>query len=113
MSALQLHFSSAQLQLAPNRPLRLSGAAGTRLRAVAGVVWVTMDGDPLDRVLEAGDSLLIESSGPVLVTALGGRSALAVCAPPTPATGIAATWHQVRAWAGRPASAVPAAPASC
>ena len=109
MSDLQLHTSTAHLQLPPNKPLRLTGASGTRLRAVSGVLWVTIDRDPQDHVLQAGDSLVIESSQAVLVTALGRRSTLAVCAPTTPATGVAALWRQSLAWAGRPTPRPPAA----
>lgn len=109
MSDLQLHTSTAHLQLAPNKPLRLTGASGTRLRAVSGVLWVTIDRDLQDHVLQAGDSLVIESSQAVLVTALGRRSTLAVCAPTSPTAGAAATWRQAVAWARRPALRAPAA----
>lgn len=108
MSNLQLHASTARLQLAPNQPLRLTGAAGTRLRAVTGVLWVTVDRDLQDHVLQAGDSLVIESSQAVLVTALGRRSTLAVCAPTGPTTAAAAAWRQAVAWVRRSALQAPA-----
>ena len=81
MSGLQLHTSSARVRLASQQPLRLTGAAGARLHSVAGVLWVTVDHDPDDHVLQAGESLSIDSPRPVLVSALGGPATLAVCAP--------------------------------
>ncbi|MBL8349377.1 MAG: DUF2917 domain-containing protein [Burkholderiaceae bacterium] len=81
MSGLQLHTSSARVRVAPQQPLRLTGAAGARLQGVSGVLWVTIDHDPDDHVLQVGESLSIDSSRPVLVSALGGPATLAVCAP--------------------------------
>ena len=107
MPALQLHTSTAHLPLTSRQPLRLTGAAGSRLRAVTGVLWVTIDQDPVDHVLLAGDSLEVESSRDVLVTALGRRATLAVCAPATPATAATTTWRQALAWVGWPAVPAP------
>ena len=71
MSDLQLHTSTAHLQLPPNKPLRLTGASGTRLRAVSGVLWVTIDRNPQDHVLQAGDGGTMQLfSRPAASTAL-------------------------------------------
>ncbi len=103
MSALQLHLSQAVLQIPAHQLLRLTDAGGTRLRAVAGTLWVTLDNDLRDIVLQSGDSLLVDSAQPVLVTALGGSATVAVCGPARPAQ---AGW---RHWLGRPAAALAAA----
>jgi hypothetical protein len=81
MSGLQLHTRHARLNITERQPLRLTDGAGTRLRAIDGVLWVTIDGDPRDQVLQPGDSLVIDSSRPVLVTALGSTATVSVCAP--------------------------------
>ncbi|OYU98509.1 MAG: hypothetical protein CFE45_16230 [Burkholderiales bacterium PBB5] len=83
MSAAHLHTHSAVLQLPAGQPLRMTRASGTRLHAAAGDLWVTIDGDTTDHVLAQGDSLLIASAEPVLITALGGRASVAVCSPRT------------------------------
>ena len=72
---------------------------------MTGVLWVTIDDDPTDYVLQAGDSLVIESKQAVLVTAMGCLSTLAVCTPPTSMPGAVAKWRQLLAWVARPAPA--------
>jgi hypothetical protein len=81
MTGLQLHTHQARLNITERQPLRLTGAAGARLRAVDGALWVTIDHDPRDQVLMPGDSLAIDSSRPMLVTALGGEATVSLCTP--------------------------------
>lgn len=98
MSTAHLHTRSAVLQLPQGQPLRLTRGSGTRLHATAGSLWITIDGDAQDHVLAQGESLLIDSAEPVLITALGGRASVAVCsAQPVRATGLrgwAPAWAQ-------------------
>jgi hypothetical protein len=49
------------LELPPQRPLDVRSAGGT--------VWLTLDGDPRDLVLERGERVLIEARGRVLAYA--------------------------------------------
>ncbi len=64
------------------QPLTLTHAHGTRLRAVAGTMWVTVDHDSRDWVLEPGDEMVVESTQRVLVTPLGrGETTIDVCTP--------------------------------
>jgi hypothetical protein len=79
MSAAHLHTRSAVLQLPQGQPLRMTRGSGTRVHAATGSLWITIDGDAQDHVLAQGESLLIESAQPVLITALGGRASVAVC----------------------------------
>lgn len=44
----------------------------TRVRTTAGTLWLTLDGDPVDHVLEPGDSLALDGRAPAVLTALGG-----------------------------------------
>ncbi|MBI5256641.1 MAG: DUF2917 domain-containing protein [Burkholderiales bacterium] len=95
---MQFDASQALVPLASQQPLRLIGARGTHLRAVTGQLWVTMDHDPRDLVLQPGQSLVVDTSRPVMVSALGGKATVGVCAPQRPA----AAWQ---AWLARLAGA--------
>ena len=77
-----MHFDTPQalVPLAAPTPLRLTDARGTRVRAVAGTLWLTIDGDLRDLVLQAGQSLVIDTPRRVLVTTLGGPATAGVCA---------------------------------
>lgn len=98
MSGLQLHTHHARLRITERQPLRLTDGAGTRLCAVDGVLWVTIDRDPRDQLLHPGDSLVIDSSRPVLVTALGSTATVLVCAPDDAAS-TARHWWSRSTWA--------------
>lgn len=78
---MRFDATQAVVPLTPPTPLRLTDARGTRLRCLAGTVWVTVDGEYQDQVLLAGQSLVLETSLPALVTALGGGASVGVCAP--------------------------------
>lgn len=87
----------ALLQLPQRQPLRLTDALGTRVRAVSGSLWITLDHDPRDRILEAGESTLVDSNQPVLITALGSAASVSLCA----AKGRASLGQRAQAWIGR------------
>ncbi len=66
------------LPLRRNDVLRLGDAHGLSLSSAGGTLWVTIDGDLHDYVLEAGETLRIESHAPTLVSALNAPALLAV-----------------------------------
>jgi hypothetical protein len=68
---MTIDLRRARVRLAARQPLGLHDARGTRLRAVAGTAWVTVDRERRDWVLEPGDELVVDSTGGVLVMALG------------------------------------------
>lgn len=78
---MQFDAPQAVIPLRTPQPLRLLDARGTWLRAVSGALWVTLDHDARDLVLQPGEQLLIETSAPVTVSALGGRASVGLCAP--------------------------------
>ena len=81
------------------RPQRLC------LRAERGSLWVTVDGEPQDIELDAGQSRVFDGESLVLVSALGGDAVLT-------ATALAQrpNWRQrLQAWFAHPATAVGAA----
>jgi len=90
---LQTHEASVALE--DRQVLSLIDAEGMELTATRGKLWVTQDGDPTDRILEAGDSLVVLRGGRTLVTAIAGTAALAATRrqPPT----WSALWRNLRA----------------
>ena len=67
---MKIRLSQSELCLAKRQTLNLVDAAGVRIDARAGSVWVTQDHDLRDFVLEAGDSLTIDGNGRAIVQAL-------------------------------------------
>jgi hypothetical protein len=91
--AMQIDTRCARLALANQRTLRLRDALGATLQPVRGTLWITIDGDPRDIVLEAGESFVVDVDRPMVVAALGGcaqfdlrglSAASARSAPPPP-----------------------------
>jgi len=104
-----INTPNARLAVGDRRGLRLSAAQGTQLRAVRGTLWVTIDNDARDIVLDPGEGFVVDSDQPLFVMALGERATLDVCnqsqrpeprTPPSPRSWLA-TW-----WSRRPAGAV-------
>ncbi len=69
----------ARLAVDGRRGLRLNAARDTLLRAVKGTLWVTIDNDLRDIVLDPGESFVVDSDQPLFVMALGERATLDVC----------------------------------
>jgi hypothetical protein len=57
--------------LAPGEMVRLDGARGTTLRVTRGTVWVTLEHDTRDVVLDAGDVFTVDRGGLTIVEAQG------------------------------------------
>lgn len=71
--------------------MRLEAAPGVQLRARSGTLWITVDGDLRDFVLEAGQRLTLDSDATVLISALHG--AATVEALRLPQTAAHARWQ--------------------
>ena len=74
-----INTPNARLAVEERRGLRLNAARGTLLRGVRGTLWVTIDNDPRDIVLDPGESFVVDSDQPLFVMALGERATLDVC----------------------------------
>ncbi len=57
------------LTLAPGDSINLDDARGTTVRVGRGQLWITQYGDPVDHVLEAGDTWAVERNGRTVVQA--------------------------------------------
>ncbi len=66
----------ARLLLERGQTSRLSNACRSYLASTAGTLWVTIDHDPRDFVLEAGEGIEVGCSGVLMVSALGGPATL-------------------------------------
>lgn len=104
-----INTPNARLAVGGRRGLRLNAARGTQLRAVTGTLWVTIDSDPRDIVLDPGQSFVVDTEQPLFVMALGDKATLDLCTqglqresrtPP-----VARSWLRAL-WAQRPTGAV-------
>ena len=66
----------AQLLLERGQISRLSGASQSHLSSASGTLWVTIDHDRRDIVLEAGQGFDVAGSEELLICALGGPAVL-------------------------------------
>ena len=57
--------------LAPRQLHSIADASGVSITCRSGAVWVTIDNDPNDYVLEAGESFVAPGHGRALLYALG------------------------------------------
>jgi len=69
--AMWINTPNARLAVGAQRGLRLNAARGTELRSLRGTLWVTIDNDPRDIVLDAGESFVVDTNEPLFVMALG------------------------------------------
>ena len=56
--------------LRAEQSLRVEYARGVEIRCMRGVLWITSEGDPLDRFLVHGETLTPADKGTTIVTAL-------------------------------------------
>jgi hypothetical protein len=67
MNTHDLHPASIQLHKGEIR--RLHGQPGQRIEALAGCLWITMDNDLRDIVIDAGEGFSIDRSGEAFISA--------------------------------------------
>ncbi len=77
--------------------IRLDGAMGTAILCHAGAVWVTLEDDSRDILIEAGESFVIDRGGLSLVCAIAGPAEVAIATPVTTAADDAAPLETVPA----------------
>jgi len=92
-----INTPNARLALAARRGLRLKDARGARLRAVQGTLWVTIDNDLRDIVLDPGETFEVDSNAPLVVMPLGECATVDVksaaqAAPRAPSSWLHALW---------------------
>jgi len=100
-----INTPNARLAIAARRGLRLKDARGTRLRAVQGTLWVTIDNDLRDIVLDPGESFVVDSNKPLVVMPLGACATVDVKSAAQASTGTSGSWLQAL-WPRRAGGAV-------
>ncbi len=68
MNSKDLNLASTSLR--KGEALHLQHALGQRIEALGGHVWITMDGDLRDIVLDAGEGFTVDRGGDVLLSAI-------------------------------------------
>ena len=82
MNTTDLTFAAIPLRKGEIR--RLHNAKGQRIEALSGALWVTIDNDPRDIVVEPGAGFSVDKNGDTLVSAMADARfvLLAPVAPP-------------------------------
>jgi hypothetical protein len=70
--------ASAKLRLERGQTTRLLDSGAAHLASTFGTLWITIDHDPRDIVLEAGEAIDLGGGTVVLVSPLGGPAELAL-----------------------------------
>lgn len=99
-----MSLRNSVIQLNANKPVSFRDARGALLKCVEGVLWVTIDGQPGDYFLTAGQSLRIDSQGLAVVEGVPAGAFRLQTAAPWPirsANRLVQAVHGV--WARRPA----------
>ena len=77
ISVLQIHgtgLAERSLQLQPGQVISFDHGKGRKLACTAGTLWVTLEHESCDFILEPRQSLDIDENGRVVVEALGGAA---------------------------------------
>ena len=67
---MRLQTPQPILSLETGQVVTLDDAAGRRISARSGTVWVTEEGRPHDHIVEGGDSIIVARDGRTVVQAL-------------------------------------------
>ena len=67
---MQLETNAPLLILQAGEVVALNDAAGTRVQARCGTVWVTEENDPNDHIVGPGDSFVLARGGRTVIQAL-------------------------------------------
>ena len=67
---MRLQTPQPILSLETGQVVTLDDAAGYRISARSGTVWVTEEGRPHDHIVEGGDSIVVARDGRTVVQAL-------------------------------------------
>jgi hypothetical protein len=67
---MELRIDSPLIALEPGQVVTLDDAAGTRVSARYGTVWVTEEGSEKDHIVRPGEALVLARGGRTVVQAL-------------------------------------------
>lgn len=69
------------LQLAYDAAVSMRNAKGVRISCLEGALWITLDGDPADTIVEPGQSFRVDRAGTAVVLALRDSRVMLLPAP--------------------------------
>lgn len=90
---------SPELRLTARALLRIPDVAGLQLRCEEGTLWLTLDHDPRDIIVSAGETYTTAEHRAGLLYALQ-DARFSLCAPPAAQPGHGAQWPPLGAAAG-------------
>lgn len=82
-----MSLRNSVIQLGAGKPVAFRDARGVQLQCVSGRLWVTVEGQPGDFVLGAGQSLRIDSTGLAVVEGVPAATMRLVASAPWPIRG--------------------------
>ncbi len=68
---MKIDLSAGEIQLANNQPICASQARGLSITCTLGVIWITVDGEPGDTYLTAGETHELFSNGLAIIESIG------------------------------------------
>lgn len=68
---MNIDLGSGEVCLRPGQLVRIAQASGLRIRCMAGTIWITVAGEPLDVILAPGLAYRITSQGLTLIESIG------------------------------------------
>lgn len=74
-------LSPMTLDLAREQGMRFTNARGTRIACRSGALWITIDNDPRDVLLSAGEATTLDSCAGTIVQAILGPAEVVVTPP--------------------------------
>jgi Protein of unknown function (DUF2917) len=84
---MQVELNSSTVTLPPTGVISVQDGAGTRIRCLSGVLWVTQEGELKDSIVRAGDMLTLHKPGRTVISALEQASLTLTGAQPHEAHG--------------------------
>jgi Protein of unknown function (DUF2917) len=67
---MHIEMNSSTLTLPPTGVISVQDGAGTRIRCLSGVLWVTQEAELKDSIVRAGDVLTLHKPGRTVISAL-------------------------------------------
>lgn len=67
---MELHINAPVLALEMGQVVTLDNAAGKRIAAKSGLLWITEEGSRKDHIVNAGDAHIVRHAGRTVVQAL-------------------------------------------
>jgi len=68
---MKIDLKGGEIQLSNNQPICATQARGLRIACSAGIIWITVDGEPGDTYLTAGQAHEVRSNGLAIIESIG------------------------------------------